>query len=60
MADDLSETHKRFTELDLAATAIERVSPDHEGFTVTEPAGHVIMFYSNQVSGRTGIARRMN
>jgi catechol-2,3-dioxygenase len=52
MVDDLSETHKRFTELGLAPTAIERVSPDHEGFTVTEPAGHVITFYSNHVSGR--------
>jgi hypothetical protein len=52
MVDDLSETHKRFTELGLAPTAIERVSPDHEGFTVTEPAGHVIRFYSNHVSGR--------
>ena len=52
MVEDLSETHKRFTELGLAPTAIERVSPDHEGFTVTEPAGHVIPFYSNHVSGR--------
>ena len=52
MVEDLSETHKRFTEFGLAPTAIERVSPDHEGFKVTEPAGHVIMFYSNHVSGR--------
>jgi catechol-2,3-dioxygenase len=52
MVEDLSETHKRCTELGLAPTPIERVSPDHEGFTVTEPAGHVIMFYSNHVSGR--------
>ncbi len=50
MVDDLSETHKRFTELGLVPTAIERVSPDHEGFTVKEPAGHVITFYSNHVS----------
>ena len=53
MVEDLSETHKRFTELGLAPTAIERVSPDHEGFTVHEPAGHVITFYSNHVSGRS-------
>ena len=33
MVDDLGETHKRFTEGGLAPTAIERVSPDHEGFT---------------------------
>jgi hypothetical protein len=52
MVEDLSETHKRFTEIGLAPTAIQRVSPDHEGFTVTEPAGHVITFYSSHVSGR--------
>ena len=51
MVEDLGETHKRFTELGLAPTAIERVSPEHEGFTIHEPAGHVIMFYSNHVSG---------
>jgi len=51
MVEDLSETHKHFTELGLAPTAIEKVSPEHEGFTVQEPAGHVIMFYSNHVSG---------
>jgi hypothetical protein len=52
MVEDISETHKRFTDLGLAPTAIERLSPDHEGFTVHEPAGHVITFYSNHVSGR--------
>jgi hypothetical protein len=52
MVDDLYETHKRFTELGLMPTAIERVSPDHEGFKVHEPAGHVITFHSNHVSGR--------
>ena len=52
MVEDLSETHKHFTELGLVPTAIERVSPEHEGFTVQEPAGHVITFYSNHVSGR--------
>ena len=51
MVEDLSDTYKRFTELGLAPTAIERVSPDHEGFTVKDPAGHVITFYSNHVSG---------
>ena len=52
MVEDLGETHKRFTELGLMPTAIERISPDHEGFTLHEPAGHVIAFYSNHVSGR--------
>jgi hypothetical protein len=52
MVEDLSEAHKPFTELGLVPTAIERVSLDHEGFTVNEPAGHVITFYSNHVSGR--------
>ena len=51
MVEDLRETHKRFTEVGLAPTAIKRVSPEHEGFTIREPAGHVIMFYSNHVSG---------
>ena len=52
MVEDLRETHERFTELGLAPTDIQRVSPDHEGFTIQEPAGHVITFYSNHVSGR--------
>jgi hypothetical protein len=52
MVDDLQETHKAFIDLGLAPTPIERMSPEHEGFTVREPAGHVITFYSNHVSGQ--------
>ena len=52
MVDDLQETHKTFIDLGLTPTPIERMSPEHEGFTVREPAGHVITFYSNHVSGQ--------
>jgi hypothetical protein len=52
MVEDLNGTHKRFVELGLEPTAIERMSPEHEGFKVREPAGHVITFYSNHVSGQ--------
>ena len=38
-------------ELGLSPTPIERVSPEHEGFKVREPAGHIIRFLSNHVSG---------
>ena len=51
MVDDLHETHKAFVDLGLAPTPIEKISPEHEGFRVREPAGHVITFYSNHVSG---------
>ena len=52
MVDDLTETHRQFVALGLSPTPIERVSPEHEGFRVKEPAGHTITFYSNHVSGR--------
>ncbi len=52
MVEDLRETHKSFVDLGLTPTAIERVSPEHEGFTLQEPAGHLITFYSNHVSGQ--------
>jgi hypothetical protein len=52
MVEDLNVTHKHFVELGLEPTPIERVSPEHEGFKVREPAGHVITFYSNHVSGQ--------
>ena len=52
MVDDLRATHQRFTSLGLAPTPIEAVaSIDHELFRVREPAGHLITFYSNHVSG---------
>ena len=52
MVEDLNATHKHFVELGLEPTPIERVSREHEGFKVREPAGHVITFYSNHVSGQ--------
>ena len=52
MVDDLKATHQYFTSLGLAPTPIEIASPDHERFTVREPAGHVITFFSNHVSGQ--------
>lgn len=52
MVDDLRDTHQRFTSLGLAPTPIEVIaSVDHERFRVREPAGHLITFYSNHVSG---------
>lgn len=51
MVEDLRETHQRLIEVGLAPTPIERVSPEHEGFRLKEPAGHTITFYSNHVSG---------
>ena len=53
MVDDLHATHRRFTELGLAPSAIEAVPKiDHELFRVREPAGHVITVYSSHVAGR--------
>jgi catechol 2,3-dioxygenase-like lactoylglutathione lyase family enzyme len=45
-------THRHFTSLGFAPTPIEAVPKiDHELFRVREPAGHLITFYSNHVSG---------
>jgi len=53
MVDDLQETHKRFVALGLSPSSIEsRPQIDHEVFTVREPAGHVITFFSNHASGK--------
>jgi hypothetical protein len=53
MVDDLRATHQRFSSLGLAPTPIEaRPAIDHEVFTVREPAGHVITFFSSHVSGK--------
>ena len=53
MVDDLHATHQRFTSLGLSPSPIEaRPAIDHEGFTVREPAGHVITFFSSHVSGK--------
>jgi hypothetical protein len=52
MVEDLRATHRRFTSLGLAPTPIEAMpSIDHEVFRVREPAGHLITFFSNHVSG---------
>lgn len=53
MVDDLRETHARFAGLGLAPSPIEpRPHIDHEIFTVREPAGHVITFFSSHASGK--------
>jgi hypothetical protein len=53
MVDDLRESHKRFVALGLSPTSIEaRPQIDHEIFTVREPAGHVITFFSSHASGK--------
>jgi hypothetical protein len=53
MVDDLHETHRRFASLGLAPSQIEaRPAIDHEVFTVREPAGHVITFFSSHASGK--------
>jgi hypothetical protein len=52
MVEDLHATHQRFTALGFAPTPIEGMpSIDHELFRVREPAGHLITFFSNHVSG---------
>lgn len=53
MVDDLHATHRRFTELGLAPSSIEaRPTIDHEIFTVREPAGQLITFFSSHASGK--------
>ena len=53
MVDDLRETHARFVSLGLNPSPIEaRPQISHEVFTVQEPAGHVITFFSSHVSGK--------
>jgi catechol 2,3-dioxygenase-like lactoylglutathione lyase family enzyme len=53
MIDDLRDTHRRLTSLGLAPSSIEaRPAIDHELFTVREPAGHVITFFSSHASGQ--------
>ena len=53
MVDDLHETHKRFTSLGFTPSPIDaRPAIDHEVFTVREPAGHVITFFSSHASGK--------
>jgi hypothetical protein len=52
MVEDLQATHQRFIELGLDPTPIVPASSNHECFSVREPAGHVITFMSNHVSGK--------
>jgi len=53
MVDDLPATHQRLASLRLKPSPIEaRPAVDHKVFTVREPAGHVITFYSSHVSGK--------
>ena len=53
MVDDLYATHRQFTSLGLAPSPIEaRPAIDHEIFTVREPAGHVITFFSSHASSK--------
>lgn len=53
MVDDLRAAHQRFTSLGLVPSPIEaRPTIDHEVFTIREPAGHVITFFSSHVSGK--------
>jgi len=52
MVEDLRATHRRFASQGLQPTPIESAANmPHELFRVREPAGHVITFYSNHVSG---------
>ena len=53
MVDDLRDTHERFMSLGLSPSPIEaRPQIDHDVFTVREPAGHVITFFSSHASGK--------
>jgi len=53
MVDDLHATHERFRSLGLAPSSIEaRPAIDHEVFTVREPGGNVITFFSSHASGK--------
>ena len=53
MVDNLRATHQQFASLGLVPSPIEaRPAIDHEVFTVREPAGHVITFFSSHTSGK--------
>jgi hypothetical protein len=51
MVEDLEATHQRFVELGLNPTLIGTASANHRTFSVREPAGNVITFFSNHASG---------
>ena len=53
MVDDLEAVHARFLALGLAPSPIEdRPAVHHRVFSVREPAGHVITFFSSHASGK--------
>jgi ribosomal protein S18 acetylase RimI-like enzyme len=53
MVDDLRATHERFKSMGLAPSPIEaRPAIDHEVFTIKEPSGHMITFFSSHASGK--------
>ena len=53
MVDDLHAAHQRFTSEGLDPSPIQaRPAIDHEVFTVREPCGHVITFFSSHASGK--------
>jgi len=52
MVEDLHAAHQHFIGLGLAPTPIETVSDNHQRFLVREPAGNMISFFSNHVSGQ--------
>ena len=53
MVDDLHTTHERFKSMGLAPSPIEaRPAIDHEVFTVQEPSGQRITFFSSHASGK--------
>lgn len=53
MVEDLQATHQKFISQGLEPTPIESAADmPHQFFRVREPAGHVITFYSNHVSGK--------
>jgi catechol-2,3-dioxygenase len=51
MVEDLEATHQHFIKLGLNPTPIGTASANHRTFSVREPAGNVITFYSSHVSG---------
>jgi hypothetical protein len=53
MVDDLKATHEHFASLGLRPSPIEaRPAISHDVFTVIEPAGRTITFFSSHASGK--------
>jgi hypothetical protein len=50
--EEIHAGHENFNARGLDPSPIEKVSHDHERFTLREPAGHFISFLSNHVAGR--------